>query len=412
MQFNVLVRECGSVIVKLENYKFTFSDFPYLQIFIELDAMNFFRAVYGGIRSVSKYLFTRPVNYIASRFTSYPKQDRVDSSLTELYNSIITGKEKKGKLIEFTPANFPVIIFSDQHKGARDGSDDFTLSENNFIAALEYYNQHNYYYVNLGDSEELWENNILSVINHNAAVFEREKLFADRNAFYKIYGNHDLFWDNDPFSSLYLKKMYGQKISIYAGIVLRIKLPERNIDIFCTHGHQGDAQSDGNAFSKWFVSYIWGPLQAFLQINTNTPATNDNRKSVHNEFMYEWSAKQKNIILITGHTHQPVFNSLTHLERLYLKREEAEIKGDQDAIEKIESEIPRRKREYDRINTEFRKMKPAYFNSGCCCFGDGTITGIEISDGSIKLIKWSQVNGKSQRVIAEQEKLDDLSKLI
>ncbi len=349
---------------------------------------------------------------MASRFTSFPKQERVDASLTELYTEIVKGNEKKGKLIEFTPSNLPVIIFSDQHKGARDGSDDFRMAEENFIHALEYYNQHNYYYINLGDSEELWENNILSVIKYNASVFEKEKQFADRNAFYKIYGNHDLFWDNDPFSSFYLKKMYGQKVDIYSGIVLRIKLPERNIDIFCTHGHQGDAQSDGNAFSKWFVSYIWGPLQSFLRINTNTPATSDDRKSVHNEFMYEWSARQNNIVLITGHTHQPVFNSLTHLERLYLHREEAEIKGDAETIKKIEQEIPRRKREYDRVNIQFRKMKPAYFNSGCCCYLDGNITGIEISDGYIRLIKWSKVDGSIKRIVAEEEKLTILSTLI
>ena len=307
------------------------------------------------------------------------------------------------------PSEHPVIIFADQHKGARNGSDDFRLAEDNYLYALNYYDQRDYYYINLGDSEELWENNILMVMKHNVNVFEREKSFADRDAFYKIYGNHDLFWDNDPFSSFYLKKMYGKKIDIYAGAVLRIKLPERNIDIFCTHGHQGDAQSDGNAFSKWFVSYIWGPLQAFLQINTNTPSTSADRKSVHNEFMYEWSAKQDDIILITGHTHQPVFNSLTHLERLYLKREEAEIKGDQAAMDKIEAEIPRRKREYDRVNVQFRNMKPTYFNAGCCCYEDGNITGLEISDGYIRLVKWSKVNGTPTRIIAEEEKLENIS---
>jgi hypothetical protein len=33
-------------------------------------------------------------------------------------------------------------------------------------------------------------------------------------------------------------------------------------------------------------------------------------------------------------------------------------------------------------------LKPSYFNTGCCCFNDGDITGIEISDGHIRLIKW------------------------
>jgi len=54
-------------------------------------------------------------------------------------------------------------------------------------------------------------------------------------------------------------------------------------------------------------------------------------------------------------------------------------------------------------------MKPSYFNSGCCCFEDGTITGIEIADGCIRLIKWSYVNGSSSRIIAEENKLEELA---
>jgi hypothetical protein len=181
------------------------------------------------------------------------------------------------------------------------------------------------------------------------------------------------------------------------------------IDIFCTHGHQGDRQSDGNAFSKWFVSYIWGPLQSLLEINTNNPSTNDHLKTLHNSYMYEWSAGQENVLLVTGHTHQPVFNSMTHLERLYCKLDEARNAGDAGAIQKIESEIPRRQREYDFVHHPLKDMKPSYFNSGCCCFDDGTITGIEISSGFIRLIKWSLINGKPQRVVAEEERLTEIA---
>jgi hypothetical protein len=31
---------------------------------------------------------------------------------------------------------------------------------------------------------------------------------------------------------------------------------------------------------------------------------------------------------------------------------------------------------------------PCYFNTGCCSFGDGDITGLEISDGEIRLVRW------------------------
>lgn len=334
------------------------------------------------------------------------------TALSELYKSIIVSPGKKGELVAFKPHEQPVIIFSDQHKGARNGSDDFTSAEKNYIAALDYYNDHQFYYINLGDSEELWENTIFQVMKHNKACFKKEQLFVQRKAYCKIYGNHDLFWDNDPLSGIYLKRMYKEPVKVFSGIVLRIDLAETNLDIFCTHGHQGDAQSDGNAFSKWFVSNVWGPLQSFLRINPNTPSTNDENKTMHNQYMYEWSAAQNNTVLITGHTHQPVFNSLTHLERLYLRLEEATVINDKSAVEKITNEIPRRKREYDFVNHSFRNMKPSYFNSGCCCFEDGTITGIEIADGFIRLVKWGYINGASVRTVAEEASLETLSNTI
>jgi hypothetical protein len=150
-------------------------------------------------------------------------------------------------------------------------------------------------------------------------------------------------------------------------------------------------------------------LQDFLEININSPSTNDNLKTLHNMYMYEWSAAQEKVILVTGHTHQPVFNSLTHLERLYQRLENARAIYDNDAETKIEAEIPRRKREYDFVNQSYDKLKPAYFNSGCCCFDDGTITGIEISDGFVRLVKWSLNNGQPERAVAEEESLISLA---
>ena len=326
-----------------------------------------------------------------------------------MYNSITRDPGVKGPLLDFRPEELPVIIFSDHHKGARNGSDDFAPAEKTYLAALDYYNENNFYYINLGDSEELWENNIFQILKHNRATFDKEKLFADRNAFAKIIGNHDLYWGNDPFAGVSLKYMYGQPIKIFSGAVLRTELPNGFIDFFCTHGHQGDAQSDGNLFSKWFVSYIWGPLQAYLHINTNSPSTNDDSKSLHNQFMYEWSAKQSDVVLITGHTHQPVFKSLTHLERLYLDMEEAIHRKDQAAIDKIKNEIPKRKKEYDFVNSSFRTMKPGYFNSGCCCFDGGTITGLEIAEGNIRLVRWTLEDGTPVRKVAEEYSLLSLS---
>ena len=368
-----------------------------------------FASLFQGFRSLMKFLFARPVTWLAHRFSSAPQQEKVFQALTDLYQGITREPGKKGLLIDFRPDEMPVIIFSDHHKGARDGRDDFRAAERNYLAALDYYNNHRFLYINLGDSEELWENNIFSILKHNKETFAYEKRFVDRNAYAKIVGNHDLFWQNDPFAPLALKRIYDSSISIHSGIVLRVNLPMGSIDIFCTHGHQGDAQSDGNAFSKWFVSYIWGPVQAFLDVNTNTPSCNQEAKTLHNQYMQAWSAAQRELVLVTGHTHQPVFNSLTHLERLYLHMEEAIQVQDEAAINRINQEIPRRKKEYDYVNSNFRSMKPSYFNTGCCCYDGGTITGLEIAGGSIRLVRWVEEEGKSVRKVAEESSLLSLA---
>jgi hypothetical protein len=181
-----------------------------------------------------------------------------------------------------------------------------------------------------------------------------------------------------------------------------MKVDNKLLNIFCTHGHQGDAQSDGNFFSKFFVSNVWAPLQAYLRINPNTPAYNDTLKTEHNNIMYEWSSYQKNLLLITGHTHQPVFESLTHLERL--QRQEALKQNKSAAAEKIVTTM--------LTADYFSKIKPVYFNTGCCCYDDGDITGIEIDKGFIKLIKWEEKNGTSERVELEKISFAELVKQI
>jgi len=53
-------------------------------------------------------------------------------------------------------------------------------------------------------------------------------------------------------------------------------------------------------------------------------------------------------------------------------------------------------------------MKPYYFNSGCCCFVDGDITGIEIADGCIRLVKWTEKDEHSTRELLEEGRIGDL----
>ena len=354
----------------------------------------------------------RAVLWLSNRFASRPEKERVFEGLSKMIRGIENGKESKGVVIPFVVTKDRFIIFSDQHKGGKNGADDFMLCEPNYLAALDFYFANNYQLIVLGDCEELWENTLSKVIKQQQPSFDRYKQFAAQNRFYKTIGNHDLDWKNDPITITQIKKLFNADITIYDGVLLQTMIGSRELKILCTHGHQGDKASDGNWFSKFFVSRIWAPLQMLLKINPNTPAYDSQLKTLHNRLMYEWSTAQQNLLLITGHTHQPVFESLTHIERLYRQLQIAQQMNDGTMLGLLQEEIKKRKFEYDHISDEYLTMKPTYFNSGCCCNNDGDITGIEIDSGELRLIKWAAKDGKPKREILEEETLETLLKNI
>lgn len=352
------------------------------------------------MRKIVRFLLRRPILWLANKFSSAPDRERIFEALSALKERLENDPGKKGFLIPFDINTNRYILFSDQHKGRKNGADDFALAEKNYVSALKYYNDHGYHFISLGDSEELWENTLLQIKKYNTVSFNAEKPFALRNAFTKIFGNHDLDWEINPLAAIDLKELYGTQVAVIEGIILQATIEKKSLTIFCTHGHQGDLQSDGNLFSKFFVSKIWAPLQAYLRINPNTPAYDATLKTEHNLLMYEWSSRQKNLLLITGHTHQPVFESLSHLERQ--QRRDAIRRSRNEPIEPNYN-LPTPTLEF------FRKIRPSYFNTGCCCYDDGDITGIEIAEASIRLIKWEKKNGESVRTVLEEISLVEVA---
>ena len=391
------------------------------------------------MRRLAQIILLKPILWFSRKFTSRPERSRIFKALSELFRNIKEEPGKKGVVLDLKE-NSRIIVFSDQHRGAKNGADDFMKAEGSYLAALDHYFQNKFQFISLGDSEELWENTLSQVKKHNTVTFEAEKKFILQDRFFKVFGNHDLYWDNTLLSSQQLKTIYGKKLRVFEGIIVELNNKEKSIEknlkeskkpftffketntdddklpiancaltIFLTHGHQGDASSDGNWFSKFFVANIWAPLQAYLRVNFNTPAYDEDLKTSHNLIMYEWSAKYKNMVLITGHTHQPVFESLTHPERLYKKLGAAVKESRNEEANAIEAEIKRRGRDYKTTPAQFLDIKPSYFNSGCCCFRDGDITGIEITYKKITLVKWSLAKN---REVLEEITLEKLQALI
>ena len=329
------------------------------------------------MRRLLQYLFKRPLTWMANTLSAKPEKEAIFKSLSKLYNS--TKKNNTRVCVLNVDAADKFIIFSDQHKGNRDYADDFSGNEFNYLKALEYYHGQNFSFINLGDSEEIWKYKVEAVLPKNEKAFAAEAAFQP-NKYFKTFGNHDIIWKNKWDVERLLKNYFTLPLPVYEGIVLKTTVVDEALTIFCTHGHQGDKMSDNNAFSTWIVAHVWAPIQRYLKINVNTPSKDYSLRNKHNQLMHQWSSNRKNVLLITGHTHSPVFASGKY------------------------STHPSNKIEKDA----HEKLKPSYYNTGCCCFSDGDITGIEIEGGYIRLIKWHQENNTSVRDILEEITLKKL----
>ena len=335
------------------------------------------------MRKILQYLLKRPLTWAANKLAASPKKEIVFRSLTQLYEEELAQKVSSYvRTLEVNLDRDKFIIFSDQHKGNKSWADDFNDSEKNYVAALEHYNSEGFHFINLGDSEELWKFKTLDILPANEKSLAVECSFhPDR--YTKTFGNHDIIWKDKFAVAFYLKKYFTPAPVIYEGIILKLAGLQVPLNVFLTHGHQGDLMSDNNAVSTWIVAHIWMPMQRFLRINVNSASKDFSLKNFHNRMMYEWSSERSNLLLITGHTHSPVFASGRYYNH---------------PNNKIETFV-----ENDAI-------KPVYFNTGCCCFDDGDITGIEIAHGFIRLVKWYDKEEESKKVVLEEIPLEELVK--
>jgi hypothetical protein len=111
------------------------------------------------------------------------------------------------------------VIFSDHHKGGRDGADDFQACEAIYHAALGYYHELNFSLVVLGDVEELWEVRPHTVLKAYPATFALEKQFHADKRYWRIFGNHDDEWMHTGPVRKHLGGIY-EGISVQEGLRL------------------------------------------------------------------------------------------------------------------------------------------------------------------------------------------------
>ncbi len=198
--------------------------------------------------------------------------------------------------------NTKYVFFSDCHRGSGTNNDNFLKNENCYFAALQYYYQNNFCYIEVGDGDELWENCKLSqIIEVHDTVFSQLCHFQKAKHFYMLYGNHDIekkdyfpFFDNEK---------------IYEGIIL--KSVKHDLNLYVTHGHQADfLNSVLWKLARFLVRYLWTPLE-YLGFSDPTSAAKNNTKREKIEKRLIAYAKDNNCLLLAGHTHRPTLGNKT-----------------------------------------------------------------------------------------------------
>jgi len=353
----------------------------------------------------------------------------VNRALDATYKRAIEVDKINGDIRVLNIATDRYIIFSDVHRGARNRADDFLRAERAYNAALAYYLKMGYTLITLGDIEELWEERPAVVIKAYPRTFALEAQFHQQGRYFRVWGNHDDEWQYAERVQQLLHKVYGDPpLLAHESLRFRVLDGEKELGmLFLIHGHQGDLKSDRfSALSRLIVRYIWRPLQRLTGIYLNTPAHSWSLREKYNIAMYNWAKKQRGLVLIAGHTHRPVFKSQSHEMQIREQLAEMETKaGDTPTPEQIK-EMAKLLAEVEWVVAQPGKStgkalhglwkglacylrfagfyprfgagpirdvdksmtKPCYFNTGCSSYNDGDITGLEIADGDIRLVRW------------------------
>jgi predicted phosphodiesterase len=263
---------------------------------------------------------------------------------------VIEEARKPGHVLEFDNDS-KLVFFSDSHRGDNSWSDDFAHNSMLFFHALEHYFAAGYSYIEVGDGDELWENaDFAEIRRQHDHIFWVMVKFHKEGRFRLLWGNHDierhipdvvtkqLFSYYDPRDRK-TKELFGE-ITAREGLVLRHK--DTGQEVFVVHGHQGGGVND-----RWWrvgrftVRHFWRHLQ-FVGVKDPTKPSDDVRQQAEVEDNITHWICARHQPLICGHTHRPSFPRI--------------------------GEAP-------------------YFNTGSCVH-PRAITGVEIVDSQIALIKW------------------------
>lgn len=278
-----------------------------------------------------------------------------------------------------------IVFFSDLHMGNNKRRDEFKRNSKMFSTVLrDYYLRQNYRLVLNGDIEELQKWRLGKIMNTWSSVYDLFDQFKKKGKLYKLVGNHDYILPH-RHDYRYAENLYHS-----------IKFIYKTNTLLVFHGHQGSTR-----FEKYhtLITFLLRHIIKPLGLRHLSKDLDNEKKYSTEKNIYEFSSNQQ-IVSMIGHTHRPLFESMSkedtlkfkieNLVRLYPQASEQERK-------EIESNIESYKQELQRVHASKPTMGshlynsllliPCIFNSGCVT-GKRGMTALEIHDGNIYLVYW------------------------
>lgn len=260
------------------------------------------------------------------------------------------------------------VLMSDCHRGTGNHNDNFLKNQNLYFAALNYYYEKGFTYIELGDGDELWENRSFErIIDIHSNVFWLLTKYKNKDRLFMLYGNHDQSKKRCSYCRRHCSTYYvsGQisEVPLFPDICylqgLILKDMEHGNDLYLIHGHQADFLNHTlSPVSRFLVRYLWKPLEAVGISDPTSAARSYTQKKKTEKRLSDWAARE-NKILITGHTHRPMLGS---------------------------NELP-------------------YFNTGSCVH-PRCITCIEIYERQLTLVKWTLRTREDRSLYVAREVID------
>ncbi len=293
------------------------------------------------------------------------------------------------------------VIFSDLHMGDGSGADNFRQNEKIFVKALEYYSDpaRDYTLILLGDIEEYHQFPLPKILKKYKSKKPGEKSVYDMfeqfdGKIYRIFGNHDIEWSlRDPLFPNH-KRTAHEAIKLKKG---------NSLDIMITHGHQAKGSFEKDIYVVRCGTAIYRELERIFKFKSRSLF---DEKPDKKDYIYDKWAREKQKIVICGHTHCPVFAKyfvdyqwvLKKYNEYEAKLYEIKHSGNQDEIERVKKRkrwLQTKRNVYVNQLKEGRRFRKSphtklstfYYNSGAGLFRDA-ITNIEIDGDKIRMVYW------------------------